>query len=307
MSFVNLNNSSDGTRIERIDGSVLLAVVTTFYYNSPPMNLHSYNQIKEWVNKISKPYDKKIKYENKLKELETQVQNRIKEITENEDCEEVELGSICKFKTGVKFTMSNHYINIGDYGYIRINNLQENSNNMLYLDDDGYSKCKNCLVKEGDILLSDVSDKTFVKIVPTEWNNYVYYGSVIKCYDFKINKNYLYFYFLSDNFNNQRLSKEKGSIQKHLTLEILNNLTIKIPRNKKLISNMDVLFEEIEITQQKIKDNEKLYKQYIKELSDEAIPKTNNIKIEDTIITQEKNKTKKIKKSKNIINKDIDL
>ena len=41
---------------------------------------------------------------------------------------------------------------------------------MKYLTKEGYEKCKSYVIDSGDILLSDVSDKTFVKIVPNNWN-----------------------------------------------------------------------------------------------------------------------------------------
>jgi type I restriction-modification system DNA methylase subunit len=56
--------------------------------------------IKQWVDKISKPFDEKNSKEQKLKTLELDIQNRIKEITENENCDEVEVGSICDVKSG---------------------------------------------------------------------------------------------------------------------------------------------------------------------------------------------------------------
>ena len=229
-------------------------------------------KIAEWVEKISKPYDEKNTKQAKIQELEKLIQSTIKNISEYEEYDEVELGSICKFKTGIKFTMSNHYINNGIHGYIRINNLQKNNDNMLYLDTIGFNKCKNCLVKKGDLLLSDVSETTLVKIVPEEWNDYVHYGSVIKCNNILINNYYLYYYFLSNYFNIQRHNKERGSIQKHLTLEILNKLKIQIPKNKKIIEDLEPTFKEIEILQSDVKKAEELYKQLIKELSQEAIP-----------------------------------
>jgi restriction endonuclease S subunit len=248
----------------------------------------SQDKIKEWVDKISKPYNKKIKYENKLKELETQVQDRIKEITENEDCEEVELGSICEFiKTGKNKTPDNKQGTL--YPYYGTADITGYTDHYLF---DGEhilvarnGTMGNCFYVKGKIY---PSDHIFVIKNKKEYNlKYIYY--LIKS--------------LSQNIQNN----SNGSIIKGISKENLSNIITKIPKNKKLISNMDVLFEEIETMQQKIKDNGELYKQYIEELSNEAIPKTNNIKIEDITITEKKNKTKKIKKSKNIINEDIEL
>ena len=276
-----------------INGSTIPMISLSQFKNLQIPVPKSKEKITEWCNKISIPYDKKNENEKLIIKLEEDIKNKIKNIIENEECDEVELGSVCTFKTGIKFTMSNHYQNSGKFGYIRINNLQEGNNNMIYLDKDGYNKCINCLVKKDDLLLSDVSERTLVKFVPTEWNNYVYYGSVIKCYNILINKYYLYYYFLSDNFNTQRKNKEKGSIQKHLTLEILNNLKIHIPKNRSLIDNLNPLFQEIERLQMELKEAETLYKQLINELSEEAIP--SNIKKQNTEIKEDSDTVELIK------------
>lgn len=57
-------------------------------------------KISYWVDRISTPYNEKIQKQNRIKELETFVQDRIKEIGENEECDEVELGNICEIKGG---------------------------------------------------------------------------------------------------------------------------------------------------------------------------------------------------------------
>ena len=46
----------------------------------------SEDKILEWINKISKPYDDKTSKKNKIKDLEEFIQNKIKDITDNEDC-----------------------------------------------------------------------------------------------------------------------------------------------------------------------------------------------------------------------------
>ena len=63
----------------------------------------SKQKITEWVNKISKPYDKKNKNEELIMKLEEQIKNKIKDIGENEDCDDIELGSICQLKDGYDF------------------------------------------------------------------------------------------------------------------------------------------------------------------------------------------------------------
>jgi restriction endonuclease S subunit len=230
----------------------------------------SEKKIKYWVDKINKPYNKIQESKEKLNELKDKVKNNIQKILDENETEEVELGELCEFKSGVKFTMSQHYKSNGDFGYIRIGNLN-NSDKMIYLSKEGYEKCKNNLVTYNDILLSDVTEKTFIKFVPKEWNNYVHYGSVIRCFNYKLNKMFLYYFFNSKNFNNQRMLKESGSIQKHLTLSILKSIKITLPKNRKLIDSLNPLFEEIDKLNEELPKQEQLYKQYLDELKAEAI------------------------------------
>ena len=58
---------------------------------------NSEEKINEWVDKISKPYDRKIKKEQQLKELVLEIQNKIKNISENEECEVVEFDTLLKY------------------------------------------------------------------------------------------------------------------------------------------------------------------------------------------------------------------
>ena len=67
-------------------------------FNIPIPKSHS--KIQEWVDKISAPYNEKNAKQTQLKEMETFVQNRIREIGEKEECDEVELGSVCEIWCG---------------------------------------------------------------------------------------------------------------------------------------------------------------------------------------------------------------
>ena len=79
----------------------------------------SEQKIIEWVDKISKPYDEKNTKTNKIKELEEYVKNKIKDITDNEECEEVELGSICEVQDGCKFKDTDLNTDINNIPLIR--------------------------------------------------------------------------------------------------------------------------------------------------------------------------------------------
>ena len=85
-----------------------------------------------------------------------------------------------------------------------------------------------------------------------------------------ISKNYLYYYFKSDNFKNNIISN--GSIVKFISIPDLKKIKIRIPKNKQLIKDLEQTFNQIETLETEVKLAEELYKKYIKDLSEEAIP-----------------------------------
>ncbi len=86
----NMNLLSDG-----FTGSTLKHLSKDYLSNLKVPFPKSKQKITEWVNKISKPHNKKNKNEELIMKLEEQIKNKIKDIRENEDCDDVELGSLC--------------------------------------------------------------------------------------------------------------------------------------------------------------------------------------------------------------------
>ena len=211
----------------------------------------SEQKIKEWVDKISKPYDEKNSKQNKIKELEEYVKNKIKDIGENEDCNEVELGSVCEIMCG--------------------NNLPKNKSiagnyNVYGGGETSYTHNKYNL--EGfNILISRVGNNN-IKLV-----NEKFYltdnGFSLLINDIEIKK-YIGYYLL--NNEDKILNASNGSAQKVISKTNLSKIKIKIPKNKQLIQDLDPTFDEIEKLQGEVKEAETLYKQLIKELSEEAMP-----------------------------------
>ena len=220
----------------------------------------SEDKITEWVNKISKPYDEKNNKQNKIKELEEYVQNKIKDITDNEECDEVELGSIAKINYGKRITKNkdegNEYLAYGGGNLMSYKVNTYNRDGITYkVSRDGLSK-HNCITKiYGKIFLNDTAltlDTLDVNIV----TNY-YIGEIL------LNqKKYIY-----DNCTH-------GTAQKHININNLLKMKIKIPKDKKLIQDLEPTFQEIEKLNDELKEAEILYKQFIKELAEEAIPST---------------------------------
>ena len=217
----------------------------------------SQEKIKEWVDKISKPYNSKIQKETRFNELQLQIQNRIKEITENEECDEVVLGSICDFINGKKrntiegkenglYPLFSSSLNIDNW----INEYDYNEKSIIINTINGSGKfnlhyCKNFCATSNTIIFN--TDK--------------------------VNLLYLYYYCIQ-NINTIN-SLANGSTKKKMGKNEISKLKIKIPKNKQYIQDMEILFQEIETLQPQIKEEDDLYKKYIQELSNEAIPNKN--------------------------------
>ena len=223
------------------------------------------------------------------------------------DYEEYKLDeNICKFKGGAhgNYSITDYYTNEKKFGNIRIQDLNDNIiTKIQYITEEGYNKCKNYNIKTGDILLSDVSEKTFVKIVPNEWNNFIHGGSVIRCYDIKINNKLLYYFFKSDDFNFKRQNKETGSVQKHLTQNILNNMVINIPTEKQMKKlKLQELFDEVDELKETLEKNKQIYQDKMKELfkdfEDEDSSDKSNDSSESNSESEEEIKPKKKVKAK---------
>ena len=258
----------------------------------------SEQKIKEWVDKISKPYDKKNGNEKLIKKLEEQVRDTIMDIGENEDCDEVELGSICKLLTGTKHC-TNIATKIGKYKFY--NSSQSSDLYVDFCEINEYS----IIIGQGGII-SIHYDKNFTPskhVCVLQINNKNY-----------IELKYIY-YFLINQLTN---FKTCGSTIQWLNKANIKLIKLKIPKNKKLIKDFDPLFQEIEKLQTEMKKAETQYKQLIKELSEEAIPSNKQLEnelLEDIIkpVKETKKKSKKvdelietpIKETKKVLKKKI--
>jgi restriction endonuclease S subunit len=210
-------------------------------------------KIAEWVEKISKPYDEKNTKQEKIQELEKLIQSTIKNITENEECDEVELGSICEYiKTGKNKTPDNKSGTL--YPYYGTADITGYTDHYLF---DGKhilvarnGTMGNCFLVEGKIY---PSDHIFIIKNKKEYN-------------------ISFIFYLIKTLSSIIQHKSNGSTIKGISKDNLSKIKIHLPKNKKVIEDMEPLFKEIETLQSDVKKAEELYKQLIKELSQEAIP-----------------------------------
>jgi restriction endonuclease S subunit len=212
-------------------------------------------KIKVWVDKISKPYDEKIKKEIRIKELENIIQIKIKNIIENEECEEKELNEICEIQYGTRITKSDNILgNIPVYGGGDITfytNQSNRSANTLIISRYAMSKINTRLI-QCEFYLNDS-------------------GLSLKTKDTSFQK-YINYYFLQNNIQEYIYNIcTNGSIQRNINMNLFKNMKIPIPIDKKLISNLDIYFKELEQLNIEVKDLEILYNKLISDLGNEAI------------------------------------
>lgn len=237
--------------IDGFTGSTLKHISKEYLINLEIPIPKSEKKIKYWVDKISEPFDNKNKYELKLKELELEIKNKITNITKNEDCNEIKLNDICEDIFCGKNLPKEKAIE-GIYKVFGGGNSSYNHNQYNL---EGFN-----------ILISRVGNNNILLI-----NEKVYLTD--NGFSLKINnqnlKKFIGYYLLNKKEIIFNLSN--GSAQKVITKTQLKDLLLSIPKDKKLIEDLEPLFNKIEIYQNKIKENDLLYKQYIKELSDESI------------------------------------
>jgi type I restriction-modification system DNA methylase subunit len=239
----------------------------------------------EWVAKISAPYDEVRVKTQRVKDLEEEIQQRIKDMGDlamSIPYEEVELGSICKIygsPGGEKLGKFKRYdINsdndlIDNYGFIRGCEVSKNEKLKYYIRKNDYNlhyKGGNNIVKTNDILISACSQHINYLKIPIIWDQFPYHGC-IRITNININLHYLIYYMSSDIFIDNILKLQTGSVVKYSNASHYQKIKIKLPLDRQLIDNLNPLFEEIETLQNEITIADILYKQYIKELSDEAI------------------------------------
>ena len=204
-----------------------------------------------WENKISTPFMKKQEKERRFKELEEEIKNKIKDIQENHECDNIKLGDIIDTKSGTyitkdKFIKGKYPVYGGGNitNYINIYNRE----NELIINKDGLSL--NCVKYE--------NGKFFL--------NHHGWTLIYKQNDFK---KFIDYYLLNNKqiiYNIANGSNQKG-INKNKFLE----LKINLPKDKSLIDNLQPLFDEVEELQKEIKELDETYNEYLQELSKSAI------------------------------------
>ena len=254
----NLIKSNMKLLTDGFSGSVLKHLSKDYLLNLKIPIPKSPEKIKYWVDKISTPYNEKNEKQTKIKELETFIQKRIKEIGETEEYDEIYLDNICEIKSGKAINSENRTGTL--YPYYAANGISGYVNDYLF--DGKYIIC----AQDGSIGATHLVNCKFYA------SNHVW---ILKINN-NINPYYIY-NILKNNIDYTQITS--GSVIPKLTKEKISNIKIKIPKNTKLIKDLEPTFQEIETLQNDVKTAETLYKSLIDELSEEAIPKDKQIEI----------------------------
>ena len=254
----NMTLLSDGFK-----GSVLKNLSIKYLQNLQIPIPKSPAKIQEWTEKISKPYDEKNMKTNKIASLELKVQNEIKRIMDEEECEEMEFDKVCEFINGKKrnttdgipngiYPLFSSSLNIDNW----INEYDYNIQSIIMNTINGSGKFNvHCCEKFG------ATSNTLIFTSKT------------------INIKYIYYYCLNNIETINNLAN--GSTKKKMGKSEISKLKIPIPHNKQLIQNLEPTFKQIEQLQQEAKQAEELYNKLILELAEEAIPSSKQIIIQE--------------------------
>ena len=224
--------------------------------------------IEYWENKISQPFMKKQEKERRFNEIEEEIKMKIKDIQENYECEQVKLGDICKFKDGYDFYRNEmddrrYYIKDDNLPLLKISSNE--ITDYIKIDE----KYKNFIVVYNDIVIGTKGSCGKIRKINIE-KAYHKHG-LLKFKDFKINKDYIYYYLLN-YLNTDTIDKlTNKSVLANMKISKLNEIKISIPKDKSLIENLQPLFNEVEELQKEIKELNESYNKYLEELSKAAI------------------------------------
>lgn len=223
-----------------------------------------------WVSRLSEAYDSRLAKAQRAKLLEKQVMDRIKEITENEDCDEVKLGDVCNTKCGIKCYLQNYIVDKSNHIVLRTRNLT-GSIDFMYINEDGYKLCKNSIVSVNDILMSAFTDSYVTCKINNTMAGNAFNGGLFRLNNIKINVDYLNYTLNQSYFIDKLKHISSSSNASQFNTTKLVELTIKLPQNKQLITELEPTFQEIESLKLEAHEAEKQYTALLNELKADAI------------------------------------
>lgn len=135
---------------------------------------------------------------------------------------------LCDIKCGAKMNLQDYLVDKSDYKIIRTRNINYNDD-FLFINKDGYNLCKNCLLKDGDIIMTSFVDNFDCQLVDNDYKNSTFNGGIFRLNNFKINNKYIINYLKTDNFRKELENMSIGSTVKMFNVANLSNIKIPIP------------------------------------------------------------------------------
>lgn len=215
-----------------------------------PINDQLLNEI---VSKISTSYLAKIQATNELKTLEENIKNRVRDITENEECNEFKLGDICKMKKGIFKSSDCKQRGLYPFYTGKAHNPSgyydkycfDYAEYLILLKDGGSGKNKY-----GDHI--GLGKVFYVKGKSSATPQQLALYSITK------HVKYTYYYLINNKNNIMDLAEYSIALG-HINMTKINNIIIKIPKNNALIAELQTEFNRVDELEQLIKVNEQAY------------------------------------------------
>ena len=213
---------------------------------------------------------------------------------------------LCDIKCGAKMNLQDYLVDKSDYKIIRTRNINYNED-FLFINKDGYNLCKNCLLKEGDIIMTSFVDNFDCQLVDNYYKNSTFNGGIFRLNNFKINNKYFINYLKTDNFRKELENMSIGSTVKMFNVANLSNINIPIPSKQiqehivKECEYYDNLIETLKKENERLQNN-KIIDMVLKSVSNEIDDQYDEIledeseEIQPTKITKETTKVKEILK-----------
>jgi type I restriction-modification system DNA methylase subunit/restriction endonuclease S subunit len=234
-------------------GSTLKHISIDDLYNFKIPIPKSPEKIQYWVDKISTPFNEKNEKQHLLENLEKVVLERVKYISDNEECEN---------------------INIGDTFNIKRGNLVKQSSSMIYpyYAGNGIASFVDSYEFEGQSIMLNyrmkLDEKSPCLFITGGQYNCSRFSWVMTNKNEHISTHYVY-YIMNSLVDYSKLLN--GSTIPEVNSGNLKKYSIKIPKNKNLITELEPKFAEIEQLKLDIQNAETRFDQYIQELGEEAI------------------------------------
>ena len=245
--FETVRNKMHGSTIKNLTKEMLNETYIPVPINSA--------QLEYWSSKIGTPYDAFISAKNEIDVIEKNIQDEIKRICDEEECESILFDNVFIYNQKKEKLKASDGLKNGKYRF-----YTSSQDKILYRN--SYEFEEYCiLIGRGGNVSIHLSHKFSVS------HDDVY---VISLKTNNLLKLKYFYYFLKINTNIIE-EKFKGSTIKHISKASLSELTLKIPINKDLITNLQHLFDRLEQLHEIVINSEKEYKQNISELCHAAI------------------------------------